>query len=175
MASKTPREAAWAFIEPLQRSLSCVTPGVLNYAGGNYPSDVPHVLYIGRGDPVQLPGEAGISLTFQMQYRLLAAGDERGVWNAQIAGYLYGFDDAEGREILAYHWHPDGRSAERKPHLHLGAGAHVGRMELTTAHLPTGRIPVELLLRLSIRSLGVEPRRDDWEAILSGNQGLVGT
>lgn len=170
MAGKTPREAAWSFIEPIQRSLSCVTPDVLNYGGGDYPREVPHVLYVGSGDPVHLPGGARISLTFRMHYRLVRAEGERGPWKVQIAGYLYGIDDVDGREILAYHWHPEGRSSEREPHLHLGAGAYVGRAELTAAHLPTGRISVEELLVLAIRGLGVEPRRDDWEAVLAENQ-----
>ena len=52
------------------------------------------------------------------------------------------------------------------PHLHLGAGAEVGRRDLASAHLPTGLITLEDLFRLAITDLGVRPLRRDWSEIL---------
>jgi hypothetical protein len=73
-------------------------------------------------------------------------------------------DDADGREVLSFQWHPGGRSPVTWPHLHLGAGAEVGRAELTSAHLPTGRVAIEEVLGLAISELGVEPLRGDERA-----------
>jgi hypothetical protein len=80
-------------------------------------------------------------------------------------GYLYQLRAGE-RELLAYHWHPRGLSPHTDPHMHLGAAAELGFADLGTAHLPTGRIGLEHVLRLAIRDLGVEPRRGDWREVL---------
>ena len=53
-------------------------------------------------------------------------------------GYHYAFEDADGKEIIVYHWHPT--SPVTGPHLHIGAGANAARPELSRVHLPTGQI-----------------------------------
>jgi hypothetical protein len=54
------------------------------------------------------------------------------------------------------------------PHLHLGAGAAEGRLrpDLAGAHLPTGHIALQDVLRLAIAELGVRPTRPDWDDVL---------
>jgi hypothetical protein len=84
----------------------------------------------------------------------------------RIAGYQYALYDADDREILAYHWHPEGSSHVTAPHLHLGAGAEVGRRDLASALPPTGQITLEDVLRFAITDLGVRPLRRDWSEIL---------
>ncbi len=83
-----------------------------------------------------------------------------------VEGYAYSLDDADGREILAYHWDPRRSSHVRRPHLHLGAGARLGREDLLGSHLPTGFVAVQDLLLFAIRDLGVRPLRPDWESVL---------
>jgi hypothetical protein len=46
-------------------------------------------------------------------------------------------------------------------------GAEFAR--LTDAHIPTGRITVEQVLRLTIE-LGAAPRREDWEEVMRDAQ-----
>lgn len=75
-------------------------------------------------------------------------------------------EDADGHEILAYHWHPEARSHVTTPHLHLGAGAGALRAELTKAHLATGPVSPTVLLALAIESFGARPRRADWSVVL---------
>jgi hypothetical protein len=77
--------------------------------------------------------------------------------------------------VFSYQWHPGGRSPVTWPHLHLGAGAEVGRTELASAHLPTGRVSIEEVLRLAITELGVEPLRDDWREVLERTQAAYET
>ena len=56
------------------------------------------------------------------------------------------------------------------PHMHLGPAAEIGFTDLGRAHLPTGRIGLADVLRLAIRDLGAEPRRDDWREVLDEAQ-----
>jgi hypothetical protein len=88
---------------------------------------------------------------------------------------MYALEDAGGAEILSYHWHPEGRSAVREPHLHLGPSAKVGLTILANAHLPTGRLALVNILRLAISEFGVVPRRDDWADVFAGAEYGYGT
>lgn len=79
--------------------------------------------------------------------------------------YMYHVVTDDMTEVILFHWHPDGRSAQHAPHLHVGSS------QLTPAsvvsrktHVPTGRVAVEAVLELLIRDFGVVPLRTDWEA-----------
>ncbi len=80
---------------------------------------------------------------------------------------MYKLDHSDGREIIAYHWHPEGLSHERRPHLHVGAGFGSLRPEWHKAHLPTGHVSPTAILLLLIDQLGVAPRRDDWPDVFA--------
>jgi hypothetical protein len=103
-------------------------------------------------------------------YRLLEVPAPRGPWKVTTVAYYYALEEWDGQEILAYHWHPNERSAVTFPHLHLSAAARIGREELMTAHLPTSRITLEDALRLAIVSFGVTPRRTEWSDLLDRTQ-----
>lgn len=55
--------------------------------------------------------------------------------------------------------------------MHLGPGAEIGFAPLHRAHLPTGRIAIEDLLRIAITEFGARPRRTDWQEVLDQTQG----
>lgn len=78
-------------------------------------------------------------------------------WSTVTAGYLFSIDSPEHQEILAFHWHPDGNSPVRHPHLHIGAGAQSGFSPLQKAHVPTGQVMLQDVLLFAINDLGVEP------------------
>jgi hypothetical protein len=101
-----------------------------------------------------------------MRVRLTQAEPPRGLWEAQTAAYEYRISDQDDREIVAYHWHPEGQSHIRTAHLHLGPGAEIGRAALLTAHLPTGPVPIQAVLRLAIESFEAQPVRRDWDDVL---------
>jgi hypothetical protein len=88
------------------------------------------------------------------------------MWDAQTAAYEYRLSDPDDRELLAYHWHPEGQSHVETPHLHLGPAAEVGRRPLLTAHLPTGLVRVDSVIRLAVESFAVAPIRPDWDRVL---------
>jgi hypothetical protein len=94
-----------------------------------------------------------------------AEGVRRERWHAVTTGYAYRLEDSDGREIVAYHWHPQGRSHARAPHLHLGAALGTLRSEVTKAHFSTGMVTPVAILSLAIEAFGVAPRRPDWAAI----------
>lgn len=89
-----------------------------------------------------------------------------GAWEAAPALYYYDLRDADDREIVSYHWHPQVFGIAF-PHLHLGPGAKAGRPELQTAHLPTGTVALPDVVLLAVRDFGVTPLRPDWPAVLT--------
>lgn len=120
-----------------------------------------HVLLLNRGQPATLKG--GLALTLVQRYEIVEAAGERGPWKVSTRAYHYTLDNKDGRELLAYHWHP--RTYPR-PHLHLGTAAEIGWQALMKVHLPTNRIAVEDFLRVAIEELGVTPLREDWREVL---------
>ena len=138
---------------------------------GYHIADEPHVVTLGRGRPVRLRGDGRVSLSLIHAYRIIEDPGPRGPYRCSTASYYYGLDDEDGREVFVFQWHPAGRSPVTWPHLHLGAGAEVGRLDVANAHLPTGRVALEEVLRLAIDELGVEPLRSNWREVLDETQG----
>lgn len=88
----------------------------------------------------------------------------------RATAYLFAIGDDSGRELIAYHWHPQGPSRVTGPHLHVHADIQLGSAWLPKAHLPTGTVALQDVLRLAIEELGVEPLRDDWQAVLEASR-----
>ena len=163
---RTSHEAVANYQEALQRLVSCVTPSVV-VTDRYHPAQTLFSMTVNDGEPVSLEGSS------RLQFKLVqycATDDEpeqRLSWRVTSRGYTYAIYDSEGREILLYHWHPIGASVVETPHLHLKQGAQVGRAEVRNAHLPTGEVSLNAVLRVLIEEMGVNPRRTDWESILA--------
>jgi hypothetical protein len=121
---------------------------------------------LGQGEPIRLRGPQRIHLRVRMRVRLFQAEPPRGLWDTQTAAYDFRLSAQGDREIVAYHWHPEGQSHVQTPHLHLGPGAEIGHAALRQAHLPTGSVPIQDVLRLAIETFEVEPIRRDWDRVL---------
>jgi len=134
--------------------------------GGYEQNDDLHFLNFGA-TPVRLNGTARIALSFDCGYRTAPDRSNRRAWEVRIAYYFYSLDDGDHREIIAYHWHPEGHSNVVAPHIHIGRGAMAGRPELSNAHLPTGIISLADVIRVAIVDFNVQPLRQDWQTILS--------
>jgi hypothetical protein len=167
LAGKSPAEAVNNYLDPLQRAVSCVTKGVLNVTG-YHPANEPHVLALGGG---RQGLKDGYTLTLEQRYDIVEAEGERGPWKVTTRGYIYALDDPDDREIVAYHWHPDGRSTEDRPHVHLGAGSGVTHVGLAGAHIPTSRVALEDFLLMCIEQFGIPAQRDDYLKILRETRG----
>jgi hypothetical protein len=175
MAGRTPAEAVNNFLDPLRQALSCITHEIL-FVGGGYhasPRDNPqqrHMLTLSTS-PAVLGRDRRFSLVLIQHYRVIEGEDARGPWKVSTVAYYYTLKSAyTEHEIIGYHWHPQGRSPITYPHLHLHHGAGEVEYNLGKAHLPTGRIAIEDILRLAITHFNVEPLRDDWEDILASSQ-----
>jgi hypothetical protein len=173
LTGRSPSEAVQRHLAPLQRSLSCITRAVVDVGGGYFIAEHPHTLTIAAGESVPLAGPGKLSLRLIQSYRVIEAPGVRGPYAIHITGYFYGLDDELGREVISFQWHPQSRSPVTTPHLHLGAGARIGRSGLSGSHIPTGRITLEQVLRLAIEDLGVEPLRTDWDSVLSASQTIA--
>jgi hypothetical protein len=149
------RVAAW-----LQQAVSCVSEAVLIRGRGRVAPDRGQSLTLG-GDAVRLRGTSRLALTVVLDFAF--AQSDR--WEARLVGYSHEILYADGPMLLAYHWHPVGLSHVTTPHLHLG-GSLAG-IDLSKAHLPTGVVPLQEILRFAIVDLGVEPLRGDWRAVLA--------
>jgi hypothetical protein len=157
--ARTPAAAVAELKSGLQLAVSCVSPE------GYRPADTPHYLSFSES-VVPLRGHAGgFGLRVRVSYRIRSEGTRS--WTALPAAYLYALHDEQGYEIVAYHWHPESRSPIITPHLHLGAGAKLGRAELIGGHFPTGWVELCEVLLFAIRDLGVRPLRTDWQEVLS--------
>ena len=122
-----------------------------------------HVLYVNRGERIELGGPYRLSLRIGMGYRIVRAEGARGPWKITTTAYGYALDDRDGREVLAYHWQPALRPPY--PHLHLGGGAGVNAL-VQRKHLPTGRDAREAVVRLLVEEFEVPPLRRDWRSVL---------
>lgn len=125
---------------------------------------------LSSGGATRLRGD-DLTLAVRIQYGIVRAAGELGPWKTTVTQYAYSLlvpDD--GAEMLGWHWHPD-RSRTPRPHLHLGEDVLAARGRLTPkAHVPTGRISLEEVLRFTIEDLGVLPLRDDWDEVLRESQ-----
>lgn len=88
--------------------------------------------------------------------------------------YQYRLLEPGGREILAYHWHPEGVSHVTHPHMHLSSRVRPIPIEpigltiaLANHHIPTGHVSLGDVVRYLIVEIGIEPRRPDWREVLA--------
>ena len=163
------REAVDALVATLQRALSCVTAAVVMQAVTQ--PGRPRAIRLSE-DPVRLSGAHLLTLTVRYAFDAVSEpGSLRASWTTRVASYAYEVQHAGGQMIFAYHWHLAGVSPITFPHLHLG-GTLAG-IDLSKAHLPTGSVTLQDVLRFAILDLGVEPLRDDWPQILAHPRPVV--
>jgi hypothetical protein len=137
----------------------------------------------GRVPPNILPlrlrnsrGDLRLGLSVRYTVLNLAAFRDRPAFRVSTSEYMYRILDRGERELLAYHWHPQGLSSIAHPHLHLSgvepfvlslAPNHEStEFSVDKAHFPTGPVTLQRIIRLLIEDLGVEPRRPDWRDVL---------
>ncbi len=78
--------------------------------------------------------------------------------------YEYEIQEWKGqRALITFHCHPRGRGSVTWPHAYIGPAALSRGSALTRkAHVPTGHVEIEDVLRFAIEDLDVRPLRDDW-------------
>ncbi len=172
MAGRTPRDAVQAFIEPLQRTLSCITRSTLLVSPRGREESSPegpnHAIVLNKGEPVPLRGAERLQLEVQLEYAVVRTPDpERGPFKVSTRAYRYHILTADGTESFLYHWHPDGKSSYVRPHAHLGRALLLPSAVIShKQHVPTGRIALEHVVQLLLDGYDVVPLRDDASAVL---------
>lgn len=177
MPGTTPYEAYQAFVTPLASALACVARAKIQpSAGGTAVLHKDHGLYLTRqGDSDYLPlrGKPALELRGRMVYRLIE--DPRpgyGPYRVTTRSYTYSLQLDTGEAVVDYHWHPDGNSHEKRPHMHLGsAQLKRGGVISSKHHIPTGRVTFESVIRSAVE-LGAKPLHDDWAQRLSTTEDL---
>ncbi len=143
--------------------LGCLTTAFVG-AYGYRSSTGPHPLALAEGDVVRLTSDTDLGLTVLEEYDLIELPGSG--WEARTVSYFYEVAQA-GQKLLAYHWHPTGVSRFTAPHLHVRGRVEVGGRALEKAHLPTGIVNLEDIIRLAINDFGAVPLREDWQSVLA--------
>ncbi|MGI8869949.1 MAG: hypothetical protein ACR2F6_14145 [Mycobacteriales bacterium] len=161
MPGQNPAEAVQRFLEPLKRAVSCLGPANLSVSqGGRGKLNATHAWTLNDGAGMPLRGALG---TFHagMHYEIVLC-DERheGKWRVTTHEYAYDLVDPGGRRMWSMHWHPTGMSDYTAPHLHLPFLKDRGHFR--EGHRQTFETAVQWCI-----TMGAEPARDDWEAVLA--------
>lgn len=135
---------------------------------------VEHQLRLNRAETATLKGFIGdqtrrirLELGMRMRYKIIEHG---GGYRVTTLAYDHLLMQSSGEVIVNFHWHPDGSSHEKKPHLHVGSSQLARDAVLTSKiHVPTGRISVEQVIRQAIE-FGAEPFGDNWEKRLDQSE-----
>jgi hypothetical protein len=171
LRARTVSAAVNAELDRLRPLVACVTnrPFFASYQAGT-PSPV---ISLHGPAPLRLAQGARLLFFFVLTFDALRAENETVRFQLRPAGYRYQILEADGREILAFHWHPRGPSSAVTPHLHLSSrippipvGSHTA-VRLAQMHIPTGFVSLPEIIRLLVIEFGVEPRRQDWQALVS--------
>jgi hypothetical protein len=166
---KTPREAVKAYLEPLQKNVAIVCKGVLR--ANNY-DKLDQVSVLTLEEPAPLHGRPNLYVSFTQQYKIIK-DSENGPYKVKTLYYSYAVETESAQEIAGYHWHPEGVSPVRFPHLHLGPAALIAREELNRkAHFPTGRVAFEEIVEFLIATFGVEPDRALWQELVEKTKSM---
>ena len=125
-------------------------------------------------------GGRGLLLGLYHHYTVVHAPDDPdgGSYRVISSRYMYELLDREQRELFVSHWHPEGVSPIRFPHLHVSGAPPIvvpplpkeqrsREVALNKAHFPTGPTAIEEFVVLLIRDFEIASRRDDWSEVLA--------
>jgi hypothetical protein len=160
----SPYQAVEAFLEPLQRALSCLgSCKIITSPGGKQQISKVHAWNINSWAGLTLP-RIGVFRAVMHYEIVLSDAQHEGTWRVTTRAYAYGLTTADGQELWSLHWHPVGQSPVTFPHAHLPALNAQG-------HFPTERMTLEQSVRWCIES-GATPARTDWEPVLAETEGI---
>jgi len=144
--------------------------------------DVPYSVTLNDMNSVPLPSEPWVYLVAGQTIKFYEdkpdGGDER--YRVQTLSYTYAFTvkkDNKEVELLNFAWQrePDPSNLYPRAHLHVGTGLLAKPTPIRTgnfhkAHIPTGRLSFEAIVRFAIREFDVKEQRDDWEPLLDASE-----
>jgi len=152
-------------MDTLQKAVSTVaTTKLLTSAGGHKDLGREHAISCGAR-PLDLGRSRGrLQLNIALRYEIVARPEyprtER--FKVSTRWYQHHVLTADGREVALFHWHP---VTGHGPHIHVGA-LESGGLLTPRSHVPSGRVPIEAVLRFLLTELKVKPAREDWRDVL---------
>lgn len=124
-----------------------------------------HWLSFPQQQPARITGDR---LRFDLYhgFRIVATDSELEPFRVTTTRYFYTLLDRDHRELLAYHFHPDGAGWCTYPHLHVGTASGIISGK---THLVTGHIALAAVVRMLIEdpTIPVTPLRPDWAQVLA--------
>lgn len=98
-------------------------------------------------------------------FRILESDSELEPYSTATTRYFYTLLDQDHRELLAYHFHPNGAGWCTYPHLHVGTARGIIDNK---AHLATGPVSLQTFIRMLIEDpvIPVVSLRPDWARVL---------
>src|SRR5947209_5515668 len=106
VTERTAADAERVIRERLQAVVSCVSRSVVVVGRESVSTRVVAL----SGAPVPLRGRLGVALEIECKYRAVPDAVTPARWTPSISTYAYRIDAADGRELIAFHWHPTGLS-----------------------------------------------------------------
>ncbi len=73
---------------------------------------------------------------------------------------------AKNERVIDWHYHRR-KNDSFESHLHVRDDMHLTNHYLVDKHLPTGRVALEDVIRFAIEEIGIQPRDDNWKALLN--------
>jgi hypothetical protein len=143
----SPQEAVTAFLVPLKDALSVLNgPGAITVSRhGSWIKGKTYLWVVNAGDGMKL-GDVG-TLHASMQFRVIdtdpVTNDFGKPLRVTTLAYNYKLEQPSGRDLWRMHWHPDGVSAVREPHLHVQPDLKI--------HRPCDRMTFETAIRWCIK------------------------
>ena len=124
------------------------------------------MLFGGEGRP-RIRGRNDLILDVALYFDVVEGEGDAGAWRCHTLGYSYELQVLSGPSVLAFHFH---RSLENVSYPHLHTRQYRSPVNLARAHIPSGRVPLEVVIRSAIQDLGVAPRRSDWSDVLDESE-----
>ncbi len=145
---------------------------------GPSPSDDENLALLLR-DPIKLRRKDGLPALFLTPFQLFRIIEDTrydGEYKASTLAYIYAVQldapENEGdSEVIAWHWHPLTTPDRPAPHIHVRAERNDLGVTMSKAHIPSGRVSFEEIIRFLIEDLHVEPDRpEDWQEIVGDSE-----
>lgn len=170
MPGRNRAEAYRTFVEPIQAAVACLGPAKI--------IGTPNARSAEPGEICQwtLNGDEGmlrrqLRLRARMRFGYVDRGGDSKVpaaerWKVTTLGYMYQIEVA-GERAFDYHWHPESALVQF-PHMHAQRAILRQDGVITSrAHLPSGRVALESVVRMLITEMGWPPAVSDWDQRLT--------
>jgi hypothetical protein len=170
---RKPADAVREYLQPLQRSISCLTDKVVRPSG--YDTDRKYIATFSGTSARLRTTSRDLYLSFLQSYSIhkMLLGN----YKVKTLSYMYAIENEFGHEIVAFHWHPESDvETVTFPHLHIGYGAGDRILQsVRDSHFPSARVSFEEVCHLLIDHFDVVPLREDAKDVLAENHKLFVT